>query len=176
MKTEKQDVQGDRVRESTADFDYQNRKVTYVETDPKDANRPPRRVASSIEADTQDIVSAVYMLRTKDLAVGKTFSFKVSDSGLVYEVPIKITARERKKSILGKKWCWRVEPEIFGTDRFIERKGKFTFWMTDDEEKIPIRAKIGTELGDVKIKLKKVQTKDLNLDDDGKDDDDDDDN
>ncbi len=176
LKTVKRDEQGDRIRDGEADFNYQNRKVTYVETDPNDPARPPRRVASTIETNTQDIVSAVYMLRGKDLAVGKTFVFKVSDSGLVYEIPVRITARERKKSILGKKWCWKVEADVFGDGRIIEQEGSFTFWMTDDESRIPVRAELETKLGDVRIKLKKIQTKDVNLEDDGKDDDEEDDN
>lgn len=173
LETTKHDVQGNRVRDSKADFNYTNSKVTYVETDPKDSARPPRIVASTIASDTQDVVSALYRLRSLPLAVGKTFVMKISDSGLVYDIPVRITARERKNSILGKKWCWRIEPEIFGDGRFIEQKGSLTMWITDDADRIPIRAELETKLGDVNIKLKKIQTKDLNVEDDGKSDDDD---
>lgn len=175
LKTVKHDEQGDRVRNSEANFDYQTKKVFYIENDPNDATRPPRRVASVIELKTQDIISSVYNLRGQELAVGKTFIFKISDSGLVYDVPVKITARERKKSILGKKWCWRVEPDVFGDGRMIEQKGSLTIWITDDEERVPVRAELETSLGDVNIKLKKIQTKDVDIEDKGKDDDDDDD-
>lgn len=174
LETTKRDEQGDRIRDSKADFNYINRKVTYVETDPKDAARPPRIVASTIVSDMQDVVSAVYRLRSMPLAVGKNFVMKISDSGLVYDIPVKITAREKVGSILGKKWCWRVEPEIFGDGRFIEQKGSLTIWITDDEARLPIRAELETKLGDVHIKLKKIQTKDLNVEDDGKSEDNDD--
>lgn len=176
LRTVKRDEQGDRIRDGEADFNYRNRKVTYVETDPNDPARPPRRVASTIEQGTQDIVSAVYMLRGKDLAVGKTYVFKVSDSGLLYEVPVRITARERKKSILGKKWCWRVEADVFGDGRLIEQKGSFVFWLTDDDLRIPVRAELETELGDVRIKLKKIRTGEVDVEDDGTDDEEEDDN
>ena len=157
MKTVKRDEQGKRVRDSRADFDYNEKKVTWVETDPKDPSRPPRRVASSIDDNTQDVITAVYMLRRMRLAVGKKFTIKVSDSGLVYDVPVYITAREKKSSILGKKlWCWRVEPEIFGEGRFIEQSGSFIFWITDDDRRIPIRAKLSTRFGGIEIKLKKM--------------------
>ena len=49
-KTVKKDVQKQRVRDSEAEFDYQMKRVSYVETDPKDSNRPPRRIASEITA------------------------------------------------------------------------------------------------------------------------------
>lgn len=156
IKSEKRDEQRKRVRDSKADFDYKKKIVTWVETDPKDLTRPPKKVASTITEDVQDMVTAVYMLRGKDLAVGRRFVFKVSDSGLVYDVPVVIAARERKKSVLGKRWCWRVEPEIFGDGRIIEQKGRLTIWITDDRQRIPIRAKLKTELGRVDIKLRKA--------------------
>lgn len=174
LETVKQNKQGERLRNGKADFNYETRKVIYVETNPKDAARPPRVVASTIDFDMQDIVSAIYKLRSMKLTVGETFDIKVSDSGLVYNIPVKVTARERVKSILGKKWCWRIEPDIFGDGRFIEQKGSLTIWMTDDENQIPVRAEVETKLADVYIKLKKIQTKDLNLEDDGRSVDDDD--
>ncbi len=156
LETTKRDEQGERIRDSKAEFNYENKKVTYVETDPKDATRPPRVVASTIETNTQDIVSGVYLLRSVPLSVGKTIMVPVSDSGLVYDVPVRITARERIKSILGKKWCWRIEPDVFGEGKFIEQKGSLTIWVTDDEERIPVRAELETRLGDVRIKLKRM--------------------
>ncbi len=81
LKTIKHDEQGDRVRDSEANFDYSQKKVTYVETDPKDAARPPRRIASAIVDETYDIISGVYILRSLPLAVNKNFNLTVSDSG-----------------------------------------------------------------------------------------------
>ncbi len=158
-KTVKRDEQGDdRIRDSEANFDYDSMKVSYTETDPNDPSRPPRRVASVIEYGTQDIVSAVYMLRGMPLEVGKTITLKVSDSGLVYDVPVNVIEREQKDSIYGKVWCWRVEPQIFGEGRFVEQKGSLTIWITDDARRMPVRAKLDTKLGDVDIRLKEIKT------------------
>ena len=118
--------------------------------------RPPRTVASSIKDETQDLVSAIYKLRHLPLAVGETFELTISDSGLVYKVPVRVAAREKKKSVLGKKWCFRIEPEVFGENRLIERDGDMTLWITDDRRRIPIRANINTNIGKVVVKLKKV--------------------
>lgn len=153
-KTTKLDKQGERVRESEAEFDYQSRRVTFTETDPKDPTRAPRRVASKIGPDTQDMVSAVYRLRGLDLAVGKRFTFKVSDSGLVYDIPVVVAKREMIKSKLGKRWCFRIEPEVFGEGMFIEQKGDLVIWITDDVDRVPVLAEVETQWGDVKIKLR----------------------
>jgi len=156
-RTEKHDVQKDRVRDSEAVFDYSQRRVTFVETDPKDKMRAPRRIASNISDPTHDIVSGIYFLRLVDMSVGKTFVIELSDSGLVYRIPVKVTAREKKSSILGKTYCWRVEPDIFGPGRLIEKEGKLVIWITADERRVPIAAKVDSGIGTMNVKLKEYK-------------------
>jgi len=156
-KTEKHDVQKDRVRDSQAVFDYTQRRVTYVETDPKDTMRAPRRIASDITDPSYDLVSAIYYIRLQDLAVGKTFNVEVSDSGLVYNVPVKVVAREKQSSTFGKVMCWRIEPDLFGPGRLIDGNGKMVIWMTADSRRIPVAAKINAKVGTINIKLKQYK-------------------
>ena len=80
VRTVKHDVQKERVRNSEALFDYSERRVTYVETDPNEPMRPPRRIASEIDDVSHDLISGIYSLRLMPLAVGKTFRISVSDS------------------------------------------------------------------------------------------------
>ncbi len=156
LKTTKHDVQKQRIRDSEAVFDYQMKRVTYVETDPKDTNRPPRRIASEVTDPMNDMMSVIYSLRLRDLTVGDRFELSVSDSGLVYKVPMRITKRERMGTALGKVWCLRVEPLIFGPGRLIEREGKMILWLTDDKRHIPVKAEIDTGYGKAEIKLKSL--------------------
>lgn len=153
LKSVHHDVQKERVRDSEAVFDYAEKRVTYVETDPKDPMRPPRKIASKIEEQTHDLLSGLYSLRLLPLQVGKTFDLTVSDSGLVYEIPVKVTAREQQKTIFGKIWCFRLEPDVFGPGRLIEKEGKMVIWVTDDARRIPVRSQINTVLR-IDIKLK----------------------
>lgn len=152
--TKKRDVQKARVRESDALFDYSEKSVTWIETDPKDRNRPPRRIASDLTGNTHDMVSAIYALRMQPLVVGKRFDLTVSDSGLVYNVPVVVTARQQQSTELGKVWCFKIEPEIFGRGRLIEQKGKMIVWLTDDPRRIPVKAQIDSQYGKIEIKLK----------------------
>lgn len=161
LKSVKEDVQNERVRESEAIFDYKNKQVTYVEIDPKDTNRPPRKVASQIEAGTQDFISGLYRMRSMPLEVGKSFELTISDTGLVYKIPVRVTKREQQKSIFGKVWCFRVEPEIFGKDRLIDQKGSMIIWITDDNRRLPVRAQINAEIGRVEVKLKVATYKNI---------------
>lgn len=160
VKTVKHDVQKDRVRDSEAAFDYTERRVTYTEVDPKEPARPPRRIASELDGATHDIISGIYMLRTLPLAVGKTFELAVSDSGLVYNIPVKVAARELQKTMLGKVWCFRVEPEVFGPNRFIEQEGYMTIWITDDARRIPVRSVVKSSVGKLDIRLRAVGSRD----------------
>ena len=154
LKTTKRDVQKERVRESEALFDYTQKSVTWIETDPKDRNRPPRRIASDLIGETHDMVSAIYALRLQPLAIGKRFDLTISDSGLIYKVPVVVTGREQQNTELGKLWCFKIEPEVFGRGRLIEQKGKMIIWVTDDIRRIPVKARIDSQYGKIQIKLK----------------------
>jgi hypothetical protein len=154
LKTVKHDVQKERIRDSEAVFNYTDKRVTFVETDPKDPMRPPRRIASEIDSHMLDMISAIYALRALPLAVGQRHEFSVSDSGLVYKIPFLVTAREMQKTVLGKMWCLRIEPEIFGENRLIEQKGEMVIWVTDNDRHTPVRSQIKTQYGKFDIKLK----------------------
>lgn len=153
-RTVKFDQQRQRVRESETVFDYENRRVTFTERNPKTPLNAPRVIASDLPGDTHDIITGIYALRTLPLEVGKSFDVTVSDSGLVYRIPVTVTAREYQRTVLGRVMCFRLEPKVFGKDRFIEDEGSMVIWVTDTPQRIPIRSRIETGLGKVDIKLK----------------------
>ena len=158
LKTNKHDEQKERVRDSEAVFDYNNGQVTFVETNPKEPARPPRKIASEIKGEIHDMVSGIYALRMLPLATGKTFEITVSDSGLVYKVPVRVTRREVQKTVIGKVMCFRVEPEVFGMNRLIEQEGSMIIWITDDARRIPVRSQIKSNIGKIEVKLQKAGT------------------
>ena len=159
VKTVKHDEQGNRIRDSESFYDYQSKQVTYIETNPADSARAPRRIASTIQENTLDLVSGIYSLRRLPLAIGRTFELSISDSGFVYKIPVRVKARELQDSILGKVWCFRLEPEIFGANRLIEDDGKMSLWITEDSRRIPVRAEVSVSIGKIDIKLKKSNVK-----------------
>lgn len=150
----KHDVQKERVRDSVGTFDYGRKMVTWIETDPNEPTKPARTIASDIDGPTHNIVTGIYFMRTLPLAVGYSTVVNISDSGLVYKIPVRVTARERQKTIFGDVWCFRVEPELFGPGRFFEQDGKMEIWVTDDSRRIPVRARVNAEVGKADIKLK----------------------
>lgn len=158
LQTVRYDQQEDRVRNSEANFDYTAQKVTYREVDPKNPMRPPRMISSPLDGGAaHDLISAFYFIRRQPLAVGKDLTVKISDSGVVYEIPVKITAREQQKSVLGKIWTLRVEPQIFGSKGLLAGEGKMIIWMTDDARHLPVRAQINASIGKIEIKLRRTE-------------------
>jgi hypothetical protein len=158
LRTSKIDEQGKRVRTSEAVFDHAVKKVEWTERDPNNAEQPPRVVTTALEGPTQDIISAIYFLRTIPLTPGHTFNLAVSDSGRVYNIPGTVTnERKKMKSVLGKVSVVRVDIDLFGPGRPVEGKGKMSLWVTDDESRIPVKARLSHDMGQLDITLKSIQ-------------------
>lgn len=159
LRTSKTDEQGKRVRKSEAVFDQNAKTVEYTESDPNNAQQPPRVVTAALEGPTQDIVSAIYFLRTQALTPGQVFNIAISDSGRVYQVPARVI-REKKqmKSVLGKVSVVRVDVDLFGPGRPVEEgKGKMSIWVTSDERHVPVKARLSHSMGQLDLTLKSIQ-------------------
>lgn len=159
IRSTKIDEQGKRLRTSETVFDQEAKKVEYTERDPNNAGQPARVITAALEGPTQDIVSAIYFLRTLDLTPGKSFIVPISDSGRVYQVPATVVAEKKKmKSIVGKVAVVRIDVELFGPGRPVEEgKGKMSIWVTDDERRLPIKARLSHDIGQLDITLKSIQ-------------------
>ncbi|HEY0079447.1 MAG TPA: DUF3108 domain-containing protein [Pyrinomonadaceae bacterium] len=160
LRTTKLDEQGKRVRTSEAVFDRAEHRVTWTERDPNDPSREPRVVNSTFAGTPHDIITAIYYLRTQTLTPGKTFELTVSDSGQVFRVPMKVVAeKKRMKSVVGRVAVVRVDVELFGQDRLVREDGRMSLWITDDARRLPIRARISSDMGTVDITLKSINGK-----------------
>ena len=159
LRSTKTDEQGKRLRTSETVFDQEAKKVEYTERDPNNAGQAPRVITAALEGPTQDIVSAIYFLRTLDLTPGRSFVIPVSDSGRVYQVPARVVAENKKmKSVVGKVSVVRIDVDLFGPGRPVEEgKGKMSIWVTDDERRIPIKARLSHDIGQLDITLKSIQ-------------------
>lgn len=158
LRTSKVDEQGKRVRTSEAVFDQQSKTVAYTERDPNNAQQPPRVVTAALAGPTQDIVSAVYFLRTLPLTPGQSFEVAISDSGRVFQVPARVVAEKKMmKSVLGKVAVVRIDVDLFGPGRPVEEgKGKMSIWVTSDERRVPVKARLSHDLGQLDITLKSI--------------------
>jgi hypothetical protein len=155
QRTVKLDEQGKRVRSSEAIFDRKAGKVTWTERDPKDPTRPVRTVSSDFAGPVQDVLSAIYYVRTQQLDIGKSFDVSISDSGRVVRIPVRVVEKTRMKTALGRVTVVRIDPELFGQRALVNLKGQFSIWLTDDKRHIPVKAVLKSEYGTFEITLKK---------------------
>ena len=153
-KTKRIDEQGKRARIS--ETIYSDGKAMWTERDPNNPSRPQRRAEASFAGRVQDILSAIYYLRTQALEVGKSFDITVSDSGVVYQVPVQVLEKKRRKTVLGRVETIRVDPQVFGPDGLVDGEGQFSIWFTNDARRIPVAARIKMKYGTFDITLRKV--------------------
>jgi uncharacterized protein DUF3108 len=156
LQNTKLDEQGKRLRTSRTVFDQSTGGLVFTERDPNDPQRAPRVVTNSVNGSVQDIASAIYFLRTQKLEPGKTLELVISDTGVIYHIPVNVSKGEKMKTVVGKVSTLRVQPEMFGEGRLIRTKGEITIWFTDDARRIPVRARIKNNLGRFDIKLKSI--------------------
>lgn len=153
-KTKRVDEQGKRARIS--ETVYGDGKALWTERDPNDPSRPPREGVATFAGQVQDILSAIYYLRTQPLEVGRSFEITVGDSGVVYQVPVKVIEKKRKKTVLGYVEAFRVDPDVFGPNRILSGGGQFSIWITNDSRRVPVSARIKMKYGTFDITLRKV--------------------
>lgn len=153
------DEQGKRVRTTESTFDRSKGKMTWTSRDPNNPSAEPRHSITDFSGQLQDVLSAIYFIRTQPLQVGKTFEVFVGDGGRVYTIPVRVVEKKRMKTILGRVDVLRVNPELFGPDRLIDaEKGEFSIWITDDARHIPVGGRVKTDYGTFDIKLKRIIT------------------
>lgn len=147
LRYEKHIREGKYSRDDIVDFDQRNHKATY-----KDKIVP-------IAPRTQDVLSAMYYVRTLPLEVGQSISVANHTDGKNYPLVIRVLAKETVTVDAGTFDCFVVEPILRGPAIFTQ-KGRLTVWFTDDRYKIPVLMKSKVVIGSVAAVLKEYKLAD----------------
>ena len=151
------DETGKRVRTTETTFDRSKGVMTWTSRDPNNPDAEPRHAVADFTGQLQDVLSAIYFIRTQSLEVGKSFDVFIGDGGRVYTIPVKVIEKKRMKTVLGRVEVLHVQPELFGPNRLIDdEKGEFSIWITDDARHIPVGGRVKTDYGTFDIKLKRI--------------------
>ena len=157
QKTTILDEQGKRVRTTESTFDASKGRMIWTSRDPNNPAAEPRLAIAEFSGQLQDVLSAIYFIRTQPLVVGKTFEVFIGDGGKVYTIPVKVVEKKRMKTIFGRVDVLRVNAELFGPERLIDKeKGEFSIFITDDARHIPIGGRVKTDYGTFDITLKQI--------------------
>lgn len=92
---------------------------------------------TKIESCAQDILSALFFVRTLEFDVGDTININLHDMTKSYPLKVRVNRRERVQVPAGEFDCLVVEP-FLETEGMFRSKGKIELWLTDDERKIPV--------------------------------------
>jgi hypothetical protein len=163
QKTTILDEQGKRVRTTESTFDASKGRMFWTSRDPNNPNAEPRQAVAEFSGQLQDVLSAIYFIRTQPLEVGKSFEVFIGDGGKVYTIPVKVVEKKRMNTIFGRVPVFRVNAELFGAGRLIDKeKGEFSMFVTDDARHVPVGGRVKTDYGTFDIRLKRL----VNLDQD----------
>jgi hypothetical protein len=145
VRYEKHVREGKFKRDEAVDFDQIAHRAVYKD---KTVPIPPR---------TQDVLSAMYYVRTLPLEVGQSIAIANHTDGKNYPLVVKVLGREHVKVDAGEFDCIIVEPILRGPGVFTQQ-GRLTVWLTDDRRRMPVLMKSKVAIGHVAAILKSYQT------------------
>jgi hypothetical protein len=104
----------------------------------------------------QDLISAFYYARTIDFnkaAVGDTFLIHTYLDDETFPLVIKYMGKETVKTKMGSFRCIVFKPYLLEGRVFKEKEG-MTIWVSDDKNRIPVRAQANILVGSIKMDIK----------------------
>ena len=139
----------DRKYRATVAVDFGDGEAQYQkisQQNPKSAQKREEKTLT-MPVGTQDELSTIYFLRSKQLALGETYFFPLLVKGKVQKATLTVERRELvKNKVLG-----TVKTLVLRTsegDRF---------WITDDEQRVPVKIEAKSKLGAIKAALSDIE-------------------
>jgi len=105
---------------------------------------------------TQDVLSAIFVLRALALKQGSRIVVPVSDSGTTYAVTLSVGAAAAMRKGTGILKAWRITPTI------VDARGKPTttremaIWISDDARRLPVKMTAEAAMGSFNITLREA--------------------
>jgi len=137
-------------------FDWKTHKANYWQKRiTKEKGEQSKKIEWTILPYSQNVISAVYYLRTFKLAVGKKIAFRVADEGKNIVFKGDVLRKEKLKTDAGTFETFVVKPEIT-VDGVFKPVGDILIWVTDDDRRFVVRLESKIKIGTVVAKLKSL--------------------
>lgn len=144
--------EGRRERTKVTSFNQGARQASYEVRTATTVNK-----AMKMPANTQDALSAIYVLRAIPLRQGDNFDMPVADSGTWFRVKMRVDGREPVRSGLGAVNAWKITPTIVDTKGKPASARQMTVWITDDARRLPVKLKAEVAVGSFDFTLREVR-------------------
>ncbi len=118
-----------------ATFDHENGVARYQ--DGSEAELPPG---------SQDILTALYYVRSFPLVVGMVLHIPLHDGKKSYALRVGVVGRERLETSLGELDCLILEPS-FESRGLFKSEGRMLIYMSDDARRLPVLLKAKAPVG-----------------------------
>jgi hypothetical protein len=129
--------------------------VTYIDRDLANGKSEPKVKEKASPPWIQDLLSTIYFVRTQRLNEGDVIPVPISDGGELYNIEVIAGKREEIKTGAGKFSAIQLNAKVFD-GRYIKRSGEMLVWLTDDQMRIPVRARIKTSGATITVDLRRT--------------------
>jgi hypothetical protein len=109
-------------------------------------------------SDVLDTLSSFYYLRNRPLQIGSTEILHIYDGDIYAPVPIEILRQEEIRLRNLKKVDSLVLRHVKQEGGIFRRTGDMMIWLTNDENKVPVKVETSTPLGKVTVELVSAET------------------
>ena len=136
------------------DFDHEQKTASVLDKKKKETND------FSIESNVHDLVSCFYFLRNyypkNGLAVNEAFDINMFFDNENYVFRLKYLGKETIESKFGKVNCLKFRP-VVQSGRVFKEQESVTLWISDDNNRLPIRLQADILIGSIKADLERFK-------------------
>ena len=104
-----------------------------------------------------DPIAFIYFLRSQELSLEDSFHFLSAGEKKVREVWVNITGIEKIKVPAGNFDCLKVEPISPDGKPLLKNNGELRVWLSNDDNKLPVKIEMKTNIGTMVMKLKEFK-------------------
>jgi hypothetical protein len=137
-------------------IDWKTNKATYWQKKvTKEKGEQSKRKDWDVLPFSQNVISAVYYMRTFTYETGKSYAFRVADEGKNIVFKGEIVRKEKLKTDIGELDTIVLKPKLT-VDGAFAPVGDILMWMTDDDRKFIVRIESKIKIGTLVAKLKSI--------------------
>ena len=140
--------EGSLVSDTGFNLMFQERKTFWVDRLKNISSTEPLE-----HLDTLDIISGFYFIRQQLLAVGTTLTLRLYDGDKSSPVPVEVLRREALSLPGMRSTETLVIRPLFSENGFFRNNREVLIWLTDDENRVPVRVEVTTPVGRVVAEL-----------------------
>ena len=101
--------------------------------------------------------SLIHFLRKEKIELNNQYAYKIFDGRKIKDILLKVSKIEKVKVPYGTFECFNIKP--ITEENIIKNNGFLELWYTNNNEKIPVKIKLETNIGTFIMKLKKINKK-----------------